>query len=147
MLYRANKRRRHYRRTRQALPGLTRAEAKRTASGAVARDCAAGDVLVREGDPSDSFFVIVSGTLEASQGHNGDSKPIRRMGPGDRFGEIGLLNGMPRTATVTATTDAELLVIGGPAFHQLLDESTAARAGLAEVAAQRLREHPATPAE
>ncbi len=62
---------------------------------------ASGDVLVREGDPSDRFYVIETGLVEVTQGE----AVLRREGPGEYFGEIGLLRDVPRTATVTAVEE------------------------------------------
>lgn len=59
---------------------------------------AAGDVVVREGDESDLFFVLESGLVEVTQG----GQVLRTEGPGEYFGEIGLLRDIARTATVTA---------------------------------------------
>jgi MFS family permease len=62
---------------------------------------AAGDVLVREGAESDLFYIIESGQVEVTQG----SRVLRREGPGEYFGEIGLLRDVPRTATITAVEE------------------------------------------
>lgn len=62
---------------------------------------AAGQVVVHQGAVSDLFYVIVSGSVQASV----DGRVVRELGPGDYFGEIGLLHDVPRTATVTATVD------------------------------------------
>jgi CRP-like cAMP-binding protein len=67
----------------------------------------AGEVLVAEGGTSDRFYVIVSGEVEVTQA----GRVLRTEGPGDFFGEIGLLRNVLRTATVTATADCELLVV------------------------------------
>ncbi len=65
----------------------------------------AGTPIVTEGEPSDRFLVIVRGSVEVTQnGHH-----LRVEGPGDFFGEIGLLRDVPRTATVTALEDTDLV--------------------------------------
>jgi MFS family permease len=79
---------------------------------------AAGEVVVREGDPADRFYLIADGTLSVSQG--ADATHLRDLGPGDVFGEIGLLRQSPRTATVTATTDGSLLALEGDQFLELV---------------------------
>jgi CRP-like cAMP-binding protein len=66
-----------------------------------------GTVVVRQGDPSDRFYVIVSGRVEVTQGE----QRLRVEGPGDFFGEIGLLRDVPRTATVTALEETALLTL------------------------------------
>ncbi len=83
--------------------------------------------------------MIVSGQLDVVYaGDDGHERVVVTLGPGDHFGEIGLLQDVPRTATVTATTDAEILVVGRDGFFKLLDGSTATRAGLEAIAAERL---------
>ena len=70
---------------------------------------AQGDAAVREGAPGDSLYLVVSGTLAVTTDEEGAAVEIGRLGPGDFFGEVSLLTEKPRTATVTAITDAELL--------------------------------------
>jgi MFS family permease len=72
----------------------------------------AGEVVLREGEDSDRFFVIESGLVEVTQ----DGTVLRREGPGEFFGEIGLLRDVPRTATVTAVEDTVLLALGRDDF-------------------------------
>ena len=67
----------------------------------------AGEVFVREGEASDRFFVIVSGQVEVTH----DLAVLRHEGPGEFFGEIGLLRDAPRTATVTTVEDTALLAL------------------------------------
>jgi MFS family permease len=66
-----------------------------------------GKVVVREGDHGDTFYVIVEGSFRVSTA----GLPVRELGPGDFFGEIALLRDVPRTATVTATSNATLLTV------------------------------------
>jgi MFS family permease len=68
---------------------------------------AAGEVVLREGEDSDRFFVIDSGLVEVTQ----DGVVLRQEGPGEFFGEIGLLRDVPRTATVTAVEDTVLMAL------------------------------------
>ena len=86
----------------------------------------AGEVVIRQGDPADRFFVIASGTFEVTRREPGaamDAAPahLRTMGAGEVFGEIGLLRSTARTATVTAVTDGSLLALDGASFLELVN--------------------------
>jgi MFS family permease len=83
---------------------------------------AAGAVVIRQGDQADRFYLVDEGSFEVTRRPTpgGAPEPLRTMGPGDVFGEIGLLRGIPRTATVTATTDGALLALDGDDFTALV---------------------------
>jgi MFS family permease len=97
---------------------------ERVMADVIARDAAAGDVLIREGDRGDLFYVIVEGTVEITRG----GEHVSEQGPGAYVGEVALLRDVPRTASVTATTPLRLLalerepfllaVTGHPASHE-----------------------------
>jgi Cyclic nucleotide-binding domain/Major Facilitator Superfamily len=72
----------------------------------------AGTVLIREGDPGDVYYAIAAGELDASQ----DGRFLRRCGRGEGVGEIALLRDIPRTATVTARTDATVYELSRDLF-------------------------------
>jgi MFS family permease len=78
----------------------------------------AGEVIVREGDPADRFYLISDGSARVTKGKR--DKHLRDLGPGDVFGEIGLLRHSPRTATVTAASDGELMTLGADDFLELV---------------------------
>ena len=69
--------------------------------------CRAGEVLVREGRRGNELFVIVEGEAEVSR----DGDTMTTLKAGDYFGELAVLHPAPRTATVTATTDMEVLIV------------------------------------
>jgi len=80
---------------------------ERVMADVIARDAAAGDVLIREGDPGDLFYVIVEGTVEITRG----GEHVSEQGPGAYVGEIALLRDVPRTASVIAKTPLRLLAL------------------------------------
>ncbi len=82
----------------------------------------AGQVVVRQGDRADRFYVIASGRFRVTHAA-GPGQPglrLRELGPDDVFGEIGLLRGVPRTATVTAETDGVLASLDAREFLELV---------------------------
>lgn len=76
-------------------------------------------VLTQIGTPGDSFFVVIDGRV-AVETQVGVGDPLH---PGDFFGEMSLLDGEPRSATITATTDVRLLVVDRLHFWRLLNEA------------------------
>lgn len=83
----------------------------------------AGTVVIREGEPADRFYIIESGRFAVDQKDPGTGLPrrLRVMGPDEVFGELGLMHGAPRSATVTAESDGRLLALDGPDFLELLN--------------------------
>ena len=82
----------------------------------------AGDAVIRQGETADRFFIIESGAFEVTQVPASGGAPVvlRTLGPDDVFGEIGLLNRTPRTATVTARADGLLLALDRDDFLALV---------------------------
>jgi hypothetical protein len=78
---------------------------------------AGGQVVIRQGDVADDFFVLISGSLVVTKSVPGEAPvEVNRLRPGEGFGEIGLLGGVPRTATVAAAESATILRIRGDQF-------------------------------
>ena len=100
-----------------------------------------GDVLAREGDSGVGFFMIQDGTAKVSVG----GKARSRLGPGDFFGEISLLDGGPRSATVTAETDVKLLGLTAWVFKGLIEQNPQIALKMLRVMASRLRSASAKP--
>ena len=91
-------------------------------------------VIVREGDPAEAFYVLMSGHLRATVG----GRIVRELAEGDGFGEIALLQGGTRTATITVdSADAELLVMRRPDFDRMLASMPAFAWGVWETATAR----------
>jgi hypothetical protein len=99
-------------------------------------ESAAGDVVVREGDESDRFYVIESGRVQVTAA---DGHVLREEGPGDYFGEIGLLRDVPRTATITALEPTVLLALEREEFLDAVTGQGEARRLAEDVVVRRLR--------
>ena len=98
-------------------------------------EAARGAVLCREGEVGRECFVVRSG--EATVTIDGD--PIATIGPGDVVGELALLDGEPRVATVTAATDMRLVVLSRPEFNKVLADMPTVSRGILESVGARLR--------
>ena len=93
-------------------------------------------VIAREGERGIGLFLILEGECKVSIG----GKTKAKLGPGDFFGEVALLDGGPRTATVTAMTPVKLVGITGWVFRGLLMEHPAIALKTLEAVAGRLRQ-------
>jgi len=116
------------------LSGLDPEELERLGQLAIERDYADGEALIRQGDPGDEFFLISDGTVTVER----NGRAIARRGPGDHLGEIALLEGRPRTATVLAVGPVHVLVLDRRDFDRLLDEQPAIARGLVGALVERL---------
>ena len=95
----------------------SRKELNEVASLATPVEATEGEVLAREGKPGSELFVIASGSARVTL----RGKDLATLYPGDAFGEMALLDGGPRGATVTATTPMSLYVLGPREFSTLLE--------------------------
>ncbi len=99
-------------------------------------DVAPGKALATEGLPGQEFVVIRAGTVKVTR----DGAELAELGPGDYFGEISLMDGGPRTATVTATTPVTVEVVERRDFDSLLETVPGLAQRLMIGLAARLRE-------
>ena len=113
---------------------LSKRELESLAKGTEDLEVDAGKVLCREGEPAMEFFVIIDGEVEVTR----DGRPIRTLRSGDFFGEIALLEDLPRTATVTATTPLRFFVLTRQSFWGLVDRSPEVERKLLRTLARRL---------
>ena len=93
-----------------------------------------GRELTREGMRGREFFVLLDGTADVRR----KGRRVNQLGPGDFFGEIALLTQVPRTATVTATSPVDALVITDRDFRGLLREAPDIQRKVLEALAERL---------
>lgn len=113
--------------------GCTPPEVAEVAAIADEIDLSVGRKLTTENTDGQEFVVIIEGSANVTQG----DKIINEMHSGDFFGEIALLTGQPRTASVVATTPVHALVIEGHAFRRLLEDSPAIKAKVERAFADR----------
>src|SRR5512141_525032 len=106
--------------------GLTDAELKQLMAMAEPVFLRAGDVLIKQGEPGDSAYVLIKGDFEVQKQSGQSLIKIDVRNPGDVVGEMALLSSSPRNASVIAKTDAETLRIPKEAFEKLLLSSTTA---------------------
>jgi putative ABC transport system ATP-binding protein len=87
------------------------------------RHFAAGETIIREGEPGEEFFLISDGEVEVDRA----DREIARMGPGDFFGEVSLISGEPRNATIVAADEVDTYVLGKTDFEAALATSQSFR--------------------
>jgi CRP-like cAMP-binding protein len=97
--------------------GCSKSELRALASSADELDLREGTVLTREGRAGREFFVLISGTAKVTK----NGRKVADLGEGDWFGEIALLTDTPRTATVTATSPVDVLVITDRSFRRTVE--------------------------
>ena len=97
--------------------------------------------IVRKGEPGDGLFVLLEGRAKVtSLGHGGGDTALAVMGPGEVFGEVALLDGCPRSATVTTIDRCETAFIDQHAFQELLLANPRLAIRLLSLLARRLRQ-------
>jgi Cyclic nucleotide-binding domain len=94
-----------------------------------------GDVIIREGEPGERFYIIAEGRARASR----DGDQMREMGAGESFGEIALLRRIPRTATVTAVSRLEVRTLAREEFLAAVTGSPESVESAEEVVSTRLQ--------
>jgi CRP/FNR family transcriptional regulator, cyclic AMP receptor protein len=95
----------------------------------------AGRVLAKQGAHGSEFVIIVDGTADVSK----NGRKINQLGPGDFLGEIALISGAARTATVKTTSEARLLVLTDRAFKRLTGDMPSIQASVLRALSERLQ--------
>jgi hypothetical protein len=99
----------------------------------------AGSVIVRQGDLADRLYIMTKGHAEVIRaGPNGQEVLVNRLGPNQYFGEIGLLHGGKRIATIRAMDDVEVLALDRDSFQGLLSVSEVSRDDVERLVRQRV---------
>lgn len=117
---------------------LAEADRTRLADGLRYTPFAAGEVITRQGDQAHWLYLVLEGEAQVSvRGEAGQERSVARLRPGDVFGEMALLTGTPRTATVTALTDVECYRLDKAVFQEVLHARPQLAEHVAEILAQR----------
>src|SRR5215831_15532256 len=101
---------------------------------------AEGQVLFREGDPADSVFRLLSGSVDILRELDGDPILLGTVGAGQFIGEMGVVENRPRSATARAASAVEVEILAPPEFLDHIASSPRAARELIERLSQRLRE-------
>ena len=120
---------------------LERSDLERIAQLAVPRSFAPGEVVFREGDASDTLYIVREGRARAIRSHrDGRTITLARFGPGDIFGELALFEDERRSATVEAIEPTSVVAVLGPDMRRLLSEHADISARMVIALGRRLRE-------
>jgi CRP/FNR family transcriptional regulator len=124
-----------------AFEALAPEDLRHVADVAVPRRFEAGEVIFREGDASDTCYIVRAGHGRASREHpDGRSLTLARFGPGDIFGELAMFDDERRSATVEAADDLETIAILGRDMRRLLRQHADISYKLVVALGRRLRE-------
>jgi len=115
--------------------GCSRAELEFLVTRTDEVEVKAGETLIKQGRPGDTFFVLLDG--EATVEVDGHRRPA--LGPGSFFGEIGMLDRGPATATVVTTTPARLMVMSHAQFRDAIKANEHLLLQVMRAMAERLR--------
>ena len=120
---------------------LSHKDLKRLAKGTVSRRSSKGEVIVKEGERAVAFYLILSGHVEVVKGADGASpRVLSTLGPGDFFGEMALLDGYMRSASVRALEDTECLELWRWDFRYELHRSPSIAVEMLPDLSRRLRQ-------
>jgi CRP-like cAMP-binding protein len=108
--------------------------------GVIVQKFGVGELIVREGDEGDSLFIIRAGTVEVVAAKNGREVHITDLMAPAFFGEMALMTGEKRSATIRARTDIELLELNRDAFGELFKNHPETAAQMGQVMALRISE-------
>jgi small-conductance mechanosensitive channel/CRP-like cAMP-binding protein len=96
-----------------------------------------GEVVLRQGDPGDSLYVLRSGSVAVRLGARGADREVATLSEGQFFGEMSLMTGESRSATVVAKTDCECYIVDKEAFQEILDERPELAGTISDILSRR----------
>jgi CRP/FNR family cyclic AMP-dependent transcriptional regulator len=99
------------------------------------------EVICNAGDPGDKMFIIINGKVKVVvSGEDGEEKVIASLGGGDYFGEMALLTGEPRSATVITTDPSEMFILNKSDFDLIVERFPSITLSMGKIMSQRLRD-------
>jgi small-conductance mechanosensitive channel/CRP-like cAMP-binding protein len=101
---------------------------------------ARGESVVREGETGHELFIVVSGTVRVQIQQRGAAVEVARLGPGEFFGEMSLLTGEPRAATIVALEETEVVVVEHGAFQRAIEQDPTVLSQISQELARRQAE-------
>ena len=119
---------------------FTRKDLTRIGRAVVERKYKKGDTIVKEGEQAVAFFVVSKGKLEVTKGSGAKKQKLNNLSPGAVFGEMALLDGGPRVATVVAIEDSECLVLSRWDFVAELRTNPQMAVAMLPIVSKRLRD-------
>jgi signal transduction histidine kinase len=126
----------------KAFPGIPESEAEKLILAGQVNKYAPGTCLCLEGNVEDTFYVILSGGVEVTKQINDtENRLLKKLYPGDFFGEMGLIHDAPRAATVITTSDVTVMEIDKLGFKEVLQESSTVSLAMVREVSRRLREN------
>ena len=121
--------------------GLEEQELERLSRVAVRRRAGRGDQVVRSGESADALLILLTGRAKVTNfDEEGREIILAWLGPGEFFGEMGLIDGSARSASVVAVENCELLAIGKQEFQRCMQENFQVAQKLMQILVRRLRE-------
>ncbi len=124
----------------RALPKVPREVMARATEGMRILTFAPGQAVLREGDAPDNFYVIARGeAVVVQRDTSGVERVVNTLHEDQYFGELGMLTGEPRNATVRAKTSLEVIAVSQDAFRMMVESSSQTAEDIARVAASRVR--------
>jgi CRP-like cAMP-binding protein len=96
-----------------------------------------GETVLRQGDPGDSLYVVRAGSVAVRLGAHGADREVATLSTGQFFGEMSLMTGESRAATVVAKTDCECYIVDKEAFQEILEERPELTGIIGDILARR----------
>lgn len=126
----------------EALPSLSEDQLAETSAKLAIGKYSKGEVVMAQGDEADGFYILTKGSAEVLRtDDSGVEEVIGSIESGQFFGEMGLMSDQPRSATIRATSDIEVLMLDRNDFTQMIDDSERSKFDIEKIMAARAESH------